>query len=77
MKDEWVDKNKNDSRKITMKKLVCLFAAITAMTATITSYAATYETSNYASTDKAVGMETVLIYKGSETPTIENIVYVD
>lgn len=60
-----------------MKKLVCLFAAITAMTATITSYAATYETSNNASTDKAVGMETVLIYKGSETPTIENIVYVD
>lgn len=62
-----------------MKTKVCLFAAIAAMTATMTSYAATYETTNKVSTAEADGMQTVMIYKGDETatPSSRNIVCVD
>lgn len=67
------------------KHLICMAAVVSIMVASVTSYAATYETSsdpktdNSVSTDKAERMKTVIIYKGDNnvTPANDNIVYVD
>lgn len=67
------------------KHLICMAAVVSIMFASVTSYAATYETSsdpktdNSVSTDKAERMKTVIIYKGDNnvTPANDNIVYVD
>ena len=61
------------------KRLICMAASAVMIFASLTSYAATYETSKEVSTDQAQDMKTVLIYKGAaeDSATRKNIVYID
>lgn len=61
------------------KQLICMAASAVMIFASLTSYAATYETSKEVSTDLVKGMKTVLIYKGAaaDSATRKNIVYID
>lgn len=67
-------------KEIKMKKqLICMASSAAMVFASLTSYAATYDTSNKVSIDIADGKKTVLIYKGdvTDSATRKNIVYID
>lgn len=62
-----------------IKKIMGLFVIVTAISASLTTYAATYDVGNFASSDLAEGKETVLIKRGESTADVTNdsIVYIN